>query len=131
MHSVVEGLEGVPQARPLLIVGNHTLLALDMNFLVYQLLKERDILVRGLAHPAVMSESVNYVKRSGNSNRNFGPMGEILVQIFNPRNMHKLYTTFGGVKTSAKNMHQLLSLGERVLLYPGGAVEVNLESLEF
>ena len=119
---MVEGLDGLPDSRPLLIVGNHTLMALDMNFLVHKLLMDRDFLVRGLAHPIVMSEAVNVVKRPDDDQ--LGILGDFLVSLFNPRDAYKLYHLFGAVPVSAKNMHTLLSLGERILLYPGGAVEV-------
>jgi len=51
---VVSGLEGIPDERPLLFVGNHQLLGADMVSLVDHLLKERSILLRGLAHPVIM-----------------------------------------------------------------------------
>jgi hypothetical protein len=58
------GLGGVPAnsklydsaaAKPLLFVGNHQLLALDLSLIVSRLLEEKNILARGLAHPVVMA----------------------------------------------------------------------------
>ena len=121
-YSIVDGLDGIPETRPLLIVGNHTLMALDMNYLVHKLLMDKGFLMRGLAHPSVTTDAVNIVKMSDSDDSN--PLMEIIWRVFNPRNLHKLYTLFGSVPVSAKNMHRLLSNGERVLLYPGGAVEV-------
>lgn len=36
----------------------------------------------------------------------------------------RVFTTFGAVPVSGKNMFQLLKRGEHVLLYPGGIREV-------
>ena len=51
---VVEGLSGVPspqQGRPVLLVGNHQLFGADLSILVDEFLRDRDLLIRGLAHP--------------------------------------------------------------------------------
>ncbi|CAM9346722.1 unnamed protein product, partial [Pylaiella littoralis] len=53
-----EGLGGVPdykEGRSMLFVGNHQLLGIDMPILVRKILAEKDICVRGLAHPIVTS----------------------------------------------------------------------------
>lgn len=39
----------------MLFVGNHQTYALDIGFLVEQLVKERGIMPRGLAHPAIFA----------------------------------------------------------------------------
>ena len=49
------GLGAIPDARPMLFVGNHQTYALDIGFLVEQLVKERGIMPRGLAHPAIFA----------------------------------------------------------------------------
>lgn len=61
--SVVRGLEGVPppgSKRPVLLVGNHQLFGSDLSLLVDEFLKEKDLLIRGLAHPvATNAPSLN------------------------------------------------------------------------
>ena len=47
------GLSGVPRRRPMLFVGNHQTYALDIGPMVEAIIKECDILPRGLAHPAI------------------------------------------------------------------------------
>ena len=47
------GLSGVPRQRPMLFVGNHQTYALDIGPMVEAIIKECDILPRGLAHPAI------------------------------------------------------------------------------
>ena len=54
---VLLGLSGVPDTRgtgrPLLLVGNHQAFGLDLGPILLEYLEDRDLLVRGLAHPAV------------------------------------------------------------------------------
>lgn len=52
--SVMEGLDGLPDVRPLLIVGNHQLMGIDTSVLVEKVFKDKGILVRGLVHPFVV-----------------------------------------------------------------------------
>ena len=57
-QTFARGLDGIPtDARPILFIGNHQLMALDMGVLVEELYREKDILMRGLAHPAIFSAS--------------------------------------------------------------------------
>ena len=51
------GLGHIPTSRPLLFVGNHQTLALDLGMLCEQLLRERGLLLRGLAHPVIFADS--------------------------------------------------------------------------
>ena len=55
------GLGAIPDARPMLFVGNHQTYALDIGFLVEQLVKERGIMPRGLAHPAIFAVRADVV----------------------------------------------------------------------
>eukprot|EP00981_Chlorochromonas_danica_P007123 scaffold1560_cov177-Ochromonas_danica.AAC.8 len=53
--SIHEGIDYVPTGqagRPVLFVGNHQLLGLDMSLLVKRFIDEKKVLIRGLAHPA-------------------------------------------------------------------------------
>ena len=53
------GLEHVPASGldgPVLYVGNHQTLALDLGVLCEEFLKERGIMLRGLAHPVIFSD---------------------------------------------------------------------------
>lgn len=51
------GLGQIPEGRPLLLVGNHQTLALDLGVIAEQFLKEQSILLRGLAHPVIFAQS--------------------------------------------------------------------------
>ena len=55
--STQRGLAGVPNDRPMLLVGNHQTFALDLGIFVEQIVRECGFLPRGLAHPAIFSVS--------------------------------------------------------------------------
>merc|ERR1711985_201651 len=97
---VVNGLEHLPKERPLIIVANHQTLAVDLGFLISGLLEEGGILARGLAHPSIFQEE---------STTNAGMRG--------------LFTNFGAVPVTPRNMFKLLKNDEVILLFPGGARE--------
>ncbi|KAF6260587.1 hypothetical protein COO60DRAFT_1625641 [Scenedesmus sp. NREL 46B-D3] len=97
---VLLGQEHLPglvgSGRPLLFVGNHQKCGLyDMPLLAYELYL-RGFKVKGLAHPGHWS----------------GPLGPFFEQ-------------FGAVKAGPMTAFKLLKDGEQVLLFPGGAREVN------
>lgn len=53
------GLSQIPEGRPLLLVGNHSTLALDLAVLSEQFLREQGVLLRGLAHPVIFAQAFN------------------------------------------------------------------------
>ncbi|KAF8058058.1 acyltransferase-like protein [Scenedesmus sp. PABB004] len=86
----------VSSGRPLLFVGPHGKMGLyDMPLLTYELYM-RGFKVRGLAHPSHWG----------------GPLGPFFEQ-------------FGAVPAGPLTAFKLLKRGEQVLLFPGGAREVN------
>ncbi|PQQ11439.1 acyltransferase-like protein [Prunus yedoensis var. nudiflora] len=96
---IVRGLAGVPHEGPVLIVGYHNLMGLELNSLVEEFLREKNIMVRGAAHPEL------FWGKSGSSAS------------------LDLLKVFGAVPVTAKNLFKLLSSKSHVLLYPGGARE--------
>ncbi|KAK3200519.1 hypothetical protein Dsin_023934 [Dipteronia sinensis] len=100
---IVKGLAGVPNEGPVLLVGYHMLMGLELYSLIKEFLREKNIMVRGIAHPTLFSG-----KRE-NSSTEFSMSDWIKVM--------------GGVPVSAKNLYKLFSTKSHVLLYPGGARE--------
>ncbi|KAL5717430.1 hypothetical protein ACHQM5_010432 [Ranunculus cassubicifolius] len=100
---IVRGLAGIPQEGPVVFVGYHMLLGLELGPLFAQFLHERDILLRGLAHPFMFGKSW---ERSLQDSSSFD-----------------LYRLLGGVPVSASGFYKLLSTKSHVLLYPGGVRE--------
>lgn len=96
---VMQGTENLPskgEVRPLLFVGNHSRMGVyDLPWIVSELYL-RGYKARGLAHKGHWQ----------------GPLGQF-------------FERFGAVKASPMAAFRLLRQGEAVLLYPGGAKEVN------
>ncbi|KAL4364341.1 hypothetical protein GQ457_04G033810 [Hibiscus cannabinus] len=102
---VVRGLEGIPSEGPVLFVGYHMLMGFEIVPLVAQLLMERNILVRGIAHPML------FVK----------PKGGYLPEM-DPSNFD-IFRLMGSVPVSGASFFKLMSSKSHILLYPGGARE--------
>lgn len=100
---IVKGLDGVPSEGPVLFVGYHMLMGLEIFSLVEEFLKQKNILVRGLAHPSMFS-----TRMEGSSNQ------------FSVLDWTKV---MGATPVTASNLFKLLSSKSHVLLYPGGARE--------
>ncbi|KAG2588731.1 hypothetical protein PVAP13_5NG230700 [Panicum virgatum] len=98
--TVVRGLAGVPQDGPVLLVGNHMLLGIELISLAAEFLRLKGIVVRGIAHTLLFPNK----KRAWSEGHDF----------FDFLNL------WGGVPMMYKYIYQLLSAGEFVLLYPGG-----------
>lgn len=90
------GLDNIPDEKPLIFVGNHTMYGIyDMPLMIYELRKRKGVTLRGLAHP------LHYASAFGD-----------------------LLARYGAVKATPRNCFKLIEAGESVLLYPGGAREV-------
>ncbi|KAF0908343.1 hypothetical protein E2562_024756 [Oryza meyeriana var. granulata] len=100
---IVRGLAGVPDKGPVLLVGYHQLLAMEITSMAEEFLREKKAVLRTLAHP------VFFVG-------NF----EILRQELSFFDVVPMY---GGVQVSPINTYRLFERDEFVLLYPGGIRE--------
>ncbi|KMT13485.1 hypothetical protein BVRB_4g082640 [Beta vulgaris subsp. vulgaris] len=98
---IVQGLSGVPSEGPVILVGNHMLMGFELPGLVEAFLREKEIMVRGLAHPTLFAPS-----SSNNELSSFD-----------------YARLFGAVPVTASNFFKLFSTKSHVLLYPGGARE--------
>ncbi|KAK9809406.1 hypothetical protein WJX73_003127 [Symbiochloris irregularis] len=102
---VHQGLAHLPTSgRPVLYVGNHQTMALDIGFLIEDVLRERGVLMRGLAHPAVFG-GMSAADTDGNSD------------------FSNFMSTFGAVPVGGRNFFKLLQNNESVVLFPGGVRE--------
>jgi pimeloyl-ACP methyl ester carboxylesterase len=108
-------------SNPILLVGNHQFAASDLSLLVAELLKQKGMIFRGLAHPVVF--------RFGQGRSDLGGRQAGIIQSTggdgnNPfagqfGNLQK----YGAVLVSPFNYYRLLQSGQNVLLFPGGAKE--------
>ncbi|KAK5783221.1 hypothetical protein PVK06_037729 [Gossypium arboreum] len=102
---VVRGLAGIPSEGPVLFVGYHMLMGFEVIPLVVQIMMERNILVRGIAHPAMF---VRVKDRRP-------PEPEL--------SDFDILRVMGAVPVSAANFYKLMSSKSHALLYPGGIRE--------
>ena len=100
---IVRGLSGIPSEGPVLFVGYHNLLGLDVLTLIPEFMIESNILLRGLAHPMMYFKS----KEGGLSD-------------LSPYDVMRI---MGAVPFSVINLYKLMSSKSHVLLYPGGVRE--------
>lgn len=99
---IVNGLSGVPSEGPVVLVGYHMMMGMELTSLLEQFLREKKILLRGLAHPVIFSPS-----SEDSSTESFF-------------DLTKLY---GAVPVTPSNFFKLLKRKSHVLLYPGGGRE--------
>ncbi|XP_022989598.1 acyltransferase-like protein At3g26840, chloroplastic [Cucurbita maxima] len=100
---IVRGLAGIPEEGPVLFVGYHMLLGLELAPMVGQFFKEKNIILRGMAHPMMFVK----VKE--------GSLPELA--------SYDSFRMMGAVPVTAQNLYKLLSSKAHVLLYPGGVRE--------
>jgi hypothetical protein len=100
---IVKGLGGVPNEGPVLLVGYHMLMGLELIPLVEGFLREKNIMIRGLTDPTLFSRMFE------SSSSDFSVIDWVKV--------------FGAVPVTATNLFKLLSTKSHVLLYPGGSRE--------
>lgn len=94
---VFRGMEQIPVAGPLLFVGNHTLYGvIDAPLLFFELYKQRHIFIRAL-----------------------GDRLHFKIPLW-----RSLLSKYGVVEGSPENCAKLMSEGQAILVFPGGAREV-------
>ncbi|KAI3915702.1 hypothetical protein MKX01_015527 [Papaver californicum] len=100
---IVRGLDGIPNKGPVLLVGYHTLMGLELTHFLGEFWREKKTPFRSLAHPEA-----------------FSPKTETSLKEFS---MDDFFIIFGGVPVSPSNLYRLLSNNSFILLFPGGARE--------
>lgn len=115
-----KGLSRVPSEGPLVFVANHQLLGLDLGMVIAELLEERGIMARGLAHPVIFEQTGASAARPKPENSIPGIQQSENNSPFD----NALFQQFGAVKVSPRNYYRLLQTGQNVLLFPGGVREV-------
>ncbi|MFS7926889.1 hypothetical protein Hanom_Chr04g00302481 [Helianthus anomalus] len=100
---IVRGLAGIPDEGPVLIVGNHMLMAFDVFPLIAEFLREKQITLHGLSHPELFDIDVEHEY--------------YMIPIID------LLKLGGSIPISGRNLFKLLEKKSHVLLYPGGIRE--------
>ncbi|KAI3500945.1 hypothetical protein L1887_36774 [Cichorium endivia] len=102
---IVRSFSGIPSEGPVLFVGYHNMLALDVAPMVLGFIREQNIFIRGAAHPLFFKK----LRREG------GKMPDPAI--------YDVIRVLGAVPVSASNLYKLFSMKSHVLLYPGGVRE--------
>lgn len=101
-----------------------TAVGLDLNLIIAELLEERNLVCRGLAHPVVFNQTKKAPELRGRtpglvpsaSSRQGGGGGGV--------NGFSNFQKFGAVAVTPKNYYRLLQTGQNALLFPGGVGDV-------
>ncbi|PIA57053.1 hypothetical protein AQUCO_00600052v1 [Aquilegia coerulea] len=101
--TIVKGLAGVPNQGPILFVGYHMLLGLELFPLFEEFVSEKKIMIRGMAHPALHTQDHRFS--------------------FDNNVTRDKVRQSGSVPVTPRNLYRLLSSDSFTLLYPGGARE--------
>ncbi len=116
------GLSHVPATtKPLLIVGNHQLFGQDLGMIISELLEERGIIARGLAHPIALGGFTG--PDTGANDPKVREQKRRWEFDENSQSPSALFSMFGAVKVSPRNFYRLLQTNQTVLLFPGGTKE--------
>lgn len=118
------GLGQVPnnQDGPVLFVGNHQLLGLDLGPIVAELLEQRGIFARGLAHPLVYQAGNGFGAGAGPTGPSRRTTKRDKDGVVDPPPGD--FQTFGAVMVTPRNYYRLMQTGQVGLLFPGGVREV-------
>ncbi|KAJ1283784.1 hypothetical protein BS78_03G153200 [Paspalum vaginatum] len=100
---IVRGLAGVPDKGPVLFVGYHALMGIELSPLYEEFLREKKTIVRGMAHPFLFG------KKFESSRQELSRFDTV--------------SMYGGLPVTPINMYRLFERNEFVLLYPGGVRE--------
>lgn len=100
---IVRGLSGVPDKGPVLFVGYHQLLAIELSSLVEGFLREKKTIIRTAAHPVFFAGNYEMLRQE--------------LSLFDS------FSMYGAAPVSPINMYKLFERNEFVLMYPGGVRE--------
>ncbi|GLU18723.1 hypothetical protein SLE2022_350070 [Rubroshorea leprosula] len=100
---VVKGLAGIPSEGPVLYVGYHMLLGIEVVPLVSEFLTQKNILLRGIAHPMLFERLRE------------GRLPDV--------STFDIIRLMGAVPVSGTNLYKLMSSKSHSLLFPGGVRE--------
>lgn len=113
-----KGLGKLPNTDgPIVFVANHQIFGLDLGMIIAQLIEDRGIVARGLAHPVVFQNTTTLPGQPDSP-------GIVKKEVAGSPADPSTFTKFGAVKVSPRNYYRLLQTGQNALLFPGGVREV-------
>lgn len=107
----------------MLRVNYQQLFGADLGLIVREFLREKETLVRGLAHPMLFQDggSGGQFEQGQFTTMNNRDNNERTKESSN--SIREIFTKFGAVEVSPSSIFQLLQRNETVLLFPGGVRE--------
>eukprot|EP00542_Grammatophora_oceanica_P005239 CAMPEP_0194067984 /NCGR_PEP_ID=MMETSP0009_2-20130614/86846_1 /TAXON_ID=210454 /ORGANISM="Grammatophora oceanica, Strain CCMP 410" /LENGTH=706 /DNA_ID=CAMNT_0038721039 /DNA_START=86 /DNA_END=2206 /DNA_ORIENTATION=+ len=111
------GIGQVPSEGPIVFVGNHQFFGFDVGLIIAELIEQRGMSARGLAHPVVFPNAT-----LKDPDRPMTP--GLTTKETNSPVSPDLFRKFGAVYVSPRSYYKLLQSGQNVLLFPGGVREV-------
>lgn len=100
---IVRGLGGIPDEGPVLVVGNHMLVAIDVFPVILEFLRAKKVVLHGLAHPEFF---------------NFNDEDKLFMMHYTD-----VLKLIGAIPVTGRNFFRLLRKKSYILLYPGGVRE--------
>lgn len=100
---IVRNLSGIPSEGPVLFVGCHNMLGIEVAPMIRRFIIDKNIIIRGIAHPMLFMK----LKQ--------GRMPDLAA--------YDVMRVLGAVPVSASNLYKLFSMKSHILLYPGGVRE--------
>ena len=117
------GLSHLPyyhDEKPIVFVANHQFGGLDLGLIIAELIEEREIFARGLAHPIIFQGGSQFANGGGpRTGRN-----EDVTTSNIEEDDEGLFQKFGAVMVTPRNYYKLMSTNQTALLFPGGVREV-------
>lgn len=101
-------LPGGEEDKPLLFVANHQFGGIDLGLIISQLIEDRNIKARGLAHPVIFAAGGGQFTGGGGGDPN----------------SEGQFQKFGAVMVTPRNYYRLMQTKQTALLFPGGVREV-------
>ena len=110
-------LPGGEEDKPLLFVANHQFGGIDLGLIISQLIEDRNIKARGLAHPVIFAAGGGQFTGGGPNTSQQPPGG-------GDPNSEGQFQKFGAVMVTPRNYYRLMQTKQTALLFPGGVREV-------
>ena len=102
-----------------------TIVGLDLNLIIGELLEECDLVCRGLAHPVVFNQtSRGNPELHGRTPGLVSPVGGGGGRGGGNTNSFSTFEKFGAVAVTPRNYYRLMQSGQNALLFPGGVKDV-------
>merc|ERR1719487_3095292 len=115
VHRGLAGIPGTGDGRPVLLVGNHQLLAPDLGLLIDEYQQQKGEWLRGLAHPAVFAAADQLSEGGKGRGKGRGKGGGAGGGAF--------FRRFGALPVSGRTLYAVMDAGQPGLVFPGGVRE--------